>query len=67
VKVRSVLHAISQKFKISIIHNILALEELYEYRFMKKNMMVKVCVKWRFDQFFMHCLENIKLYSFPAY
>ncbi|RWW56366.1 hypothetical protein BHE74_00036924, partial [Ensete ventricosum] len=57
---RSVFHALSQKFKILVIPNVLAHGKSYEHSFVKKYDGHKLCAKSSFDRFFMHHLVNLK-------
>ncbi|RWV94779.1 hypothetical protein BHE74_00043393 [Ensete ventricosum] len=57
-------YAPSRKFKILAIPNVLLYGKLYEHGFVKKHDGRKLCAKSRFDQFFMHCLENLKYWPF---
>ncbi|RWW58538.1 hypothetical protein BHE74_00034612, partial [Ensete ventricosum] len=62
VKFRSFFHALSQKFKILAIPDVLAHGKSYEHGFMKKYDGHKHCTKLRadssFDRFFVHRLGN---------
>ncbi|RZS23283.1 hypothetical protein BHM03_00056182, partial [Ensete ventricosum] len=58
VEVQQFFSAISQKFKILSIPNVLAHGKLYEQSFMKKYDDHKLYIKLRFDRFFMHHLRN---------
>ncbi|RZS07997.1 hypothetical protein BHM03_00038917, partial [Ensete ventricosum] len=70
VEFRSIFHALSQKFKILVIPNVLANRKSYEHGFTKKCDGHKLCTKSRanscFDKFFMHHLRNLKYWSFPT-
>ncbi|RZS27490.1 hypothetical protein BHM03_00060968 [Ensete ventricosum] len=52
--------ALSRKFKILAIHDVLAHGMSYEHGFMKKCDGQKLCAESSFDRFFMHCLGNAK-------
>ncbi|RRT31721.1 hypothetical protein B296_00053121 [Ensete ventricosum] len=67
VEFRSVFHALSQKFKILAIHNVLARGKSYEHGFTKKHDGHKLYAESSFDRFFVHRLENSKYWSFPSY
>ncbi|URD85082.1 hypothetical protein MUK42_30753, partial [Musa troglodytarum] len=58
--VRSVFCASSRKFKILTIPNLLGLGKLYNLDFVKKRDGHKVCVKFMFNQFFVHRIKNLK-------
>ncbi|RRT35233.1 hypothetical protein B296_00023903 [Ensete ventricosum] len=60
VEFRSVLRALSRKFKILAIHDVLADGKTYEHGFTKKRDGHKLCVESSFDRFFVHHLENSK-------
>ncbi|RWV86072.1 hypothetical protein GW17_00052077 [Ensete ventricosum] len=64
VEFLSVFLALSQKFKILAIPNVLAHGKSYELGFFKKRDGQKLCAKSRskltFDQFFMHHLRDSK-------
>ncbi|RRT45562.1 hypothetical protein B296_00054063, partial [Ensete ventricosum] len=68
---RSIFHALSRKFKLLAIPNVLAQGKLYERGFTKKCDDHKLCAKSRmkssFDRFFVHHLRNSKYWSFPTY
>ncbi|URE47737.1 hypothetical protein MUK42_33242, partial [Musa troglodytarum] len=55
-----VFFALSRKFKILIIPNLLCLGKLNNLGFTKKYDGHKVCTKSMFDRFFSHHLENLK-------
>ncbi|RRT42681.1 hypothetical protein B296_00010893, partial [Ensete ventricosum] len=61
---RSVFHALSRKFKILVIPNVLAHGKSYEHDFVKKcdghKHCIMSCAKSSFVRFFMHHLENSK-------
>ncbi|RRT85129.1 hypothetical protein B296_00000502 [Ensete ventricosum] len=62
VEVQMVFYALSRKFKILPIPNILAHGKMYEHGFVRKRNGHKLCTnsrKSRFDQFFMHYLEML--------
>ncbi|RRT31947.1 hypothetical protein B296_00043915 [Ensete ventricosum] len=71
VEFRSVFHALSRKFKILAIPDVLAPGKSYEHGFTKKHDGHKLCAKSRaessFDRFSMHRLENSKFWPFPMY
>ncbi|RWW53890.1 hypothetical protein BHE74_00039570, partial [Ensete ventricosum] len=57
-EVRSIFRALSQKFKILPIPNVLAHGKSYEQGFVKKHNGHKHCAKTRFDWLFAHDLKN---------
>ncbi|RWW35678.1 hypothetical protein BHE74_00059364, partial [Ensete ventricosum] len=57
---RSVFRALSRKFKILAIPDILAHGKSYENGFVNKCDGHKLCAKSRFDRFFVHLLGNSK-------
>ncbi|RWV86074.1 hypothetical protein GW17_00052075, partial [Ensete ventricosum] len=69
-KFRSVYRALSQKFKILAIPNVLAHWKSYEHDFMTEYDVHKLWAllraKLSFDRFFMHCLKNLKYQPLPA-
>ncbi|RWV77319.1 hypothetical protein GW17_00061871, partial [Ensete ventricosum] len=71
VEFRSVFYALSQKFKILAILNILAHGKSYEHGFMKKYNGHELCPRSRakssFDRFFMQCLGNSKYWTITMY
>ncbi|RZS21127.1 hypothetical protein BHM03_00053716 [Ensete ventricosum] len=71
VEFRSVFRALSRKFKILAISDVLAHGKSYEHGFMKKCDGHKLCVQSHvdssFDRFFMHHLENSKYWPLPIY
>ncbi|RRT31249.1 hypothetical protein B296_00056654 [Ensete ventricosum] len=67
VEFRLVFRALSQKFKILAIHDVLAHGKSYEQGFTKKCNGHKLCAESSFDRFFMHRLENSKYSFFPSY
>ncbi|RRT31218.1 hypothetical protein B296_00053400 [Ensete ventricosum] len=67
VEFRSIFCALSRKFKILAIHDVLAHGKSYEHGFKKKCDGQKLCAGSRFDRFFMHRLGNSKYWSFPSY
>ncbi|RWV80695.1 hypothetical protein GW17_00057989, partial [Ensete ventricosum] len=67
VEFRSIFHALSQKFKILVIPNVLANRKSYEHSFMEKYDGHKFCAKSTFDRFFVHHLKNSKYWQFPTY
>ncbi|RZR73061.1 hypothetical protein BHM03_00019667 [Ensete ventricosum] len=66
-----IFRALSQKFKILAISNVLAHGNSYENGFVKKGDGHKLCTKSRakssFDWFFMHHLGNSKYWLFTKY
>ncbi|RRT31104.1 hypothetical protein B296_00058367, partial [Ensete ventricosum] len=68
VEFRSVSRAPSRKFKILVIHDILAHGKSYQHGLKKKCDGHKLCSKSRaescFDRFFVHRLENSKYWPF---
>ncbi|RWW41832.1 hypothetical protein BHE74_00052665 [Ensete ventricosum] len=66
VEFRSVFRALSQKFKILAIPNVLAYGKSYELGFMKKYDGHKLFAESSFDQFLVHRLRNSKYWSFPS-
>ncbi|RWV94953.1 hypothetical protein BHE74_00017310 [Ensete ventricosum] len=60
VEFRSILRALSRKFKILALPNALAHWKSYEHDSMKKCDGHKLCTKSSFDQFFVHPLGNSK-------
>ncbi|RWW42795.1 hypothetical protein BHE74_00051618 [Ensete ventricosum] len=67
VEFRSVFRAPSRKFKILVIHDVLAHGKSYEHGFTKKRDGHKLCAESSFDRFFVHRLRNSKCWSFPSY
>ncbi|RWW86664.1 hypothetical protein BHE74_00004552 [Ensete ventricosum] len=71
VEFRSIFRALSRKFKILTIPNVLAHEKSYEHGFTKKRDGYKLCVKLHakssFDRFFVYRLGNLKYWSFLTY
>ncbi|RZR97257.1 hypothetical protein BHM03_00026398 [Ensete ventricosum] len=71
VEFRSIFRALSQKFKILAIPDVLAHGKLYEQGFMKKCDGHKFCMKSRADSsldlLFLHRIENSKYWPFPTY
>ncbi|RZS19287.1 hypothetical protein BHM03_00051661 [Ensete ventricosum] len=68
---RLIFRALSQKFKILAIPDVLTHGKSYEHGFMKKRDGHKLCTKSRvdssFDQFFVYHLENSKYWPFTTY
>ncbi|RWW47070.1 hypothetical protein BHE74_00046980 [Ensete ventricosum] len=68
---QSVFHAPFQKFKILVIHNVLANGKSYEQGFTKKlaghNLCAMSHAKSSFDRFFVHHLDNSKYWPFQMY
>ncbi|RWW82069.1 hypothetical protein BHE74_00009490, partial [Ensete ventricosum] len=64
VEFRSIFHALSQKFKILAIPNVLGHVKSYEHGFTKKREGHKLCTKSSFDRFFVHHLGNSKYWPF---
>ncbi|RRT31150.1 hypothetical protein B296_00058591, partial [Ensete ventricosum] len=60
VKFRSIFCALSQKFKILAIPDILSHGKSYEHGFTKKRNGHKLCAESRFDRSFVHHLGNSK-------
>ncbi|URE48396.1 hypothetical protein MUK42_32096, partial [Musa troglodytarum] len=65
--VSSVFCALSRKFKILTIPNLLGPWKLYNLGFVKKHDGHKVGTKSMFDRFFVHHLKNLKCCPFRTY
>ncbi|RRT66757.1 hypothetical protein B296_00008358, partial [Ensete ventricosum] len=63
---RSVFRALSQKFKILAIPNVLVYGRSYEHGFVKKRDGHHLCARSSFDRFFVHRLENSKYFFFVS-
>ncbi|RWV78107.1 hypothetical protein GW17_00060980, partial [Ensete ventricosum] len=66
-----VFPTLSQKFKILAFPNVLARGKSYELGFTKKGdghkLFAKSHAKSSFDQFFVHCLKNLKYWPITTY
>ncbi|RWV95754.1 hypothetical protein BHE74_00037660, partial [Ensete ventricosum] len=67
VEFRSFFHALSRKFKILAIPNVLAHGTSYEQGFTKKWNGHKLYTKSSFDRFLVHRLKNLKYWPFLTY
>ncbi|RZS23832.1 hypothetical protein BHM03_00056827, partial [Ensete ventricosum] len=67
VEFRLIFHALSQKFKILAIPNVLGHGKSYENDFMKKHDGHKYCAKSSFDWFFLLRFGNSQYQPFPTY
>ncbi|RWV97770.1 hypothetical protein BHE74_00036260, partial [Ensete ventricosum] len=67
VEFQSVFHALSQKFKILTIPNLLAHGKSYDHGFVKKCYSHKLCAKSSFNRFFVYHLRNSKFKPFQMY